>query len=114
MLLISAVGHGHIFMRASGENRNWPIRRLVTNALIMTEHDNLSQTLFIFGLIKYVQLTLLHCLIVSEFRRYSPLRVRSHVVEKFDRPLKLSVSIFSSNMNVDENGKYIFRIYDII
>ena len=40
----------------------------------MTEHDNLSQTLFIFGLIKYVQLTLLHCLIVSEFRRYSPLR----------------------------------------
>ena len=39
----------------------------------MTEHDNLSQTLFIFGLIKYVQLTLLHCIIVSEFRRYSPL-----------------------------------------
>ena len=39
----------------------------------MTEHDTLSQTLYIFGLIKYVQLTLLHCLIVCEFRRYSPL-----------------------------------------
>ena len=42
------------------------------------------------------------------------LRFRSHVVEKFDRPLKLSVSIFSSIMNVDEYGTYIFRIYDII
>ena len=46
--------------------------------------------------------------------QFTTLRVRSHVVEKFDRPLKLSLSIFSSNMNVDENGKYIFRIYDII
>ena len=40
--------------------------------------------------------------------QFTTLRVRSHVVEKFDRPLQLSVSIFSSNMNVDENGKFIF------
>ena len=46
--------------------------------------------------------------------KFTTVRVQSDVVEKFDRPLKLSVSIFSSNMNVDENGKYIFRIYDII
>ena len=39
----------------------------------MNQHDNLSQTLFVFGLIKQVQLTLLHCLIVFGFRRYSPL-----------------------------------------
>ena len=39
MLLISAMGHGHIFMRASGENRNWPIRRLVTNALQRSYYD---------------------------------------------------------------------------
>ena len=56
---------------------NWPIReandqRLV-KVLIKNQHDNLSQTLFIFGLIKQGQLTLLHCLIVFGFRRYSPL-----------------------------------------
>ena len=60
-----------------GENTNWPIReandqRLV-KVLIMNQHDNLSQTLFVFGLIKQVQLTLLHCLIVFGFSRYSPL-----------------------------------------
>ena len=32
--------------------------------LIMNEHDNLSRTLFMFGSIKYVQLTLLCSLIV--------------------------------------------------
>ena len=61
-----------------GENTNWPIReandqRLI-KVLIKNQHDNLSQTLFIFGLIKQGQLTLLHCLIVFGFRRYSPLR----------------------------------------
>ena len=38
-VVVSAVGHGHIFMRASGENRNWPIRRLVTNALQSSYYD---------------------------------------------------------------------------
>ena len=62
-----------------GENTNWPIReandqRLV-KVLIMNQHDNLSQTLFVFGLIKQVQLTLLHCLIVFGFSRYSPLTI---------------------------------------
>ena len=72
-----SLGHEHIFVR-SRRSTYWPIReandqRLV-NVLIMNQHDNLSQTLGFFGLIKQVQLTLLHCLIVFGFRRYSPLK----------------------------------------
>ena len=56
----------------------------------------------------------------DNLKEYTPgyhlptVRVRSYVVGKFDSSLKLSVCIFSYNMNVDENGTYIFRIYDII
>ena len=62
----------------------------------MTEHDNLSQTLFIFGLIKYVQLTLLHCLIVSEFRRYSPLTVFGQLGNvQFNLPFSIVCTMYS-------------------
>ena len=82
----------------------------------MTEHDNLSQTLFIFGLIKYVQLTLLHCLIVSEFRRYSPLtKVIRDSVQSSAGLLKVHIlRCFQKNSLILCNSDIIFRIMFII
>ena len=85
----------------------------------MTEHDNLSQTLFIVGLIKYVQLTLLHCLIVSEFRRYSPLtRTRKVIRDSVQSSAGLlKVHIFRCFQKISLilcNSDIIFRITFII